>query len=63
MSSSPFYLSTDGILFIVRDSTQEMRDMTVQERELYRCEDFENNMFKTEKGVRAQREEVVEKLE
>lgn len=42
ISSNPFYLSTDGILFIIRDNRVEMRDMTSQEREMYRCEDFEN---------------------
>jgi hypothetical protein len=41
MSSSPFYLSTDGILFVVRDGSQEIRDMVADEKDLFRCEDFE----------------------
>ena len=42
MSSNPFYLSTDGILFMVKDSSVEGREMTAEEKDLYRCEDFEN---------------------
>jgi len=42
MSSSPFYLSTDGILFIIKDSSVEGREMTAEEKDLYRCADFEN---------------------
>ena len=45
LSSSPFYLSTDGILFIIRDSQHEIRDMSQEEKDLYRCEEFENCMF------------------
>lgn len=42
MHSAPFYLSTDGILFIAKDSRKEMREMTNAEKDLYRCEDFES---------------------
>ena len=45
ISSNPFYLSTDGILFIIRDSKTEIRDMTAEEKDLYRCEEFEGQMF------------------
>ena len=45
LSSNPFYLSTDGILFVVRDSNFEIRDITAKEKDLYRCEEFENQMF------------------
>jgi hypothetical protein len=45
LSSNPFYLSTDGILFIVRDGSTEIRDMSAAERDLYRCEEFESQMF------------------
>lgn len=41
MSSSPFYLSTDGILFIIYDKTINVRDMTFDEKEKYRCHEFE----------------------
>ena len=41
MSSSPFYLSTDGILFIIYDKTINVRDMTFDEKEKYRCYVFE----------------------
>ena len=45
LHSAPFYLSTDGILFIVRDGTQDIRDMTQQEKDMYHCDEFENQMF------------------
>ena len=45
LSSSPFYLTTDGILFIIRDSQLEIRDMSQQEKDLYHCEEYENQMF------------------
>jgi len=41
VSSQPFYLSTDGILFIVKDCTVDQRDMTPQEKLLYKCDEFE----------------------
>lgn len=37
----PFYLSTDGILFIVKDSTKPSREMTADEKELYKCQEYE----------------------
>jgi hypothetical protein len=49
-ASSPYYASTDGLLFIVRDMTHEEREMTVSEREMYHCEDYESNMFAGGKG-------------
>ena len=45
MHSSPFYLSTDGILFIIRDSQTELRDMTQVEKDMYHCHEFESQMF------------------
>jgi hypothetical protein len=41
LTSQPFYLSTDGILFILKDLSQTERDMTPQEKEDYHCKDFE----------------------
>ena len=43
--SAPFYLSTDGVLFIVRDARQPIREMTQYEKDMYRCADFETQMF------------------
>lgn len=40
--SAPFYLSTDGILFIVRKKSEDVREMTAHEKELYRCDEFES---------------------
>ena len=45
MSSNPFYLSTDGILFIIKDTSKTHREMTIEEKDLYRCADFESQMF------------------
>ena len=45
MSSNPFYLSTDGILFIIKDTSKTHREMTIQEKDMYRCADFESQMF------------------
>ena len=41
ISQEPYYLSTDGILFVVRDARTEIRDMTIEEKELYKCEEYE----------------------
>jgi hypothetical protein len=41
MSSSPFYLSTDGILFVIYDNNLSIREMTFDEKEKYRCDEFE----------------------
>lgn len=43
--AAPFYVSTDGILFIVKDGSVQEREMTAEERELYRSDDFEANTF------------------
>lgn len=43
--SSPFYLSTDGILFILRDSANDLREMTADEKQIYHCDEFESQMF------------------
>ena len=44
-ASAPYYASTDGLLFIVRDSSKTEREMTMEERELYKSDDFELAMF------------------
>jgi hypothetical protein len=41
IAQDPFYLSTDGILFIVKDARIESRDMTLDEKLLYKCEEYE----------------------
>lgn len=42
LHSAPFYLSTDGILFVLRDSTKSMREMSADEKLLFHCEEFES---------------------
>lgn len=46
-TSSPYYLTTDGLFFVVKDLTKDGRDMTEAEKEMYKSNDFENNMFRT----------------
>lgn len=41
LSSSPFYLSTDGILFVIYDNKLSIREMTLDEKDKYRCDEFE----------------------
>ena len=33
LSTAPFYMQTDGILFVVRDSAVDMREMTKDEKD------------------------------
>lgn len=41
ISQDPFYLSTDGILFVVKDARVESREMSAEEKELYKCQEYE----------------------
>lgn len=45
VASAPFYVSTDGIFFVIRDKTVDGREMTPEEKALYRSDDFENKMM------------------
>ena len=47
LTSTPFYVSTDGILLVVRSGDNEIREMTAEERILFKCDDFEREIFKT----------------
>jgi len=49
-SAAPFYVSTDGILFIVKDGSVTEREMTAEERDLYRSDDFEATTFAASSG-------------
>jgi hypothetical protein len=40
LQSAPFYISTDGILFVIKDSSIDGRDMTREEKDLYHCEEI-----------------------
>ena len=51
-ANAPFYVSTDGLLFIVKDKSLVERDMTEEERLLYRSDDFERQMFSTQGSTR-----------
>ena len=44
-ASAPFYVSTDGIFFVIRDKTKDGREMTPDEKAIYRSDDFENRMM------------------
>jgi hypothetical protein len=50
-SAAPFYVSTDGILFIVKDGSVPEREMTAEEKELYRSDDFEAHTFGSGGGI------------
>jgi len=45
LSSAPYYASTDGLFFVIRNTANEERDLTPEEREQYQCNDFEERMF------------------
>ena len=45
--SAPYYIATDGLFFVIRDSTKDGREMTEEEREMYKSSDFEANIFRT----------------
>ena len=47
LSSGPFYLSTDGLLFIIKDNSKMERELTEQEKDLYNCGEYENQIFNT----------------
>ena len=51
LASAPFYVSTDGLLFVIRDSKKKERKMTDEEIVKFRCAEFEQNQFKQGEGV------------
>lgn len=42
--SAPFYVSTDGILFIVKDSKEDTIEMTNEQKILFHCEEYESQI-------------------
>mmetsp|Transcript_7591 Transcript_7591/g.11171 ORF Transcript_7591/g.11171 Transcript_7591/m.11171 type:complete len:194 (+) Transcript_7591:2557-3138(+) len=40
LSSQPWYLSVDGMLFIIKDNTEELREMTSEEKKKYSAKSF-----------------------
>ena len=45
MASAPFYVQTDGLFFVIRDRTKDGREMTEEEKAMYKSDDYENQMF------------------
>ena len=45
VSTAPFYVATDGLLFVIKDATKAIRDMTPEEQERFKFCDFETKMF------------------
>ena len=45
VASAPYYVQTDGLFFVIKDKSKEGREMTDEERELYKSDDYEKNMF------------------
>lgn len=50
MASSPFYLSTDGLLLIAKDKTLKERELTEEEKKTFGCDEFDNIIFATKEG-------------
>ena len=38
IASAPFYVSTDGLLFIIKDISKTERELTEEEKEAYNCD-------------------------
>jgi ubiquitin carboxyl-terminal hydrolase 47 len=47
MASNPFYLSTDGLLMIVKDNSLKERELTDEERKEFGCAEYESAIFTT----------------
>ena len=45
MASAPFYVQTDGTFFVIKDRSKEGREMTDEEKAMYKSDDYENQMF------------------
>ena len=54
MMTAPFYLQSDGCFFVIRDMNKIEREMTEEERERFKTDDFEQKMF-TKQTVRQKR--------
>ena len=46
MTSAPYYIATDGLFFVVKDAKKDGRDMTDEEKEIFKSSDFEAQMFR-----------------
>ena len=45
MAAAPYYVQTDGLFFVIKDKSKECREMTEAEKQLYRSDDYERQMF------------------
>lgn len=45
VASGPFYVSTDGLLFIIKDNSKVERYLTEEEKYFYNCGEYENQIF------------------
>ena len=43
-------MSTDGLLFVIKDAALKERDLTQEEKNMFGFEEFENLIFKTTQG-------------
>ena len=41
MASAPYYVQTDGLFFVIKDAKKSEREMTAEEKEMYRSDDYE----------------------
>ena len=42
MTNNPFYVQTDGTFFVLKDKSKEGREMTDEEKSMYKSDDYEN---------------------
>lgn len=45
MASAPYYVQTDGLFFVIKDKSKNGREMTEEEKTMYKSDDYENKMF------------------
>jgi hypothetical protein len=50
LASNPLYLSTDGLLIIVKDNSEPERELTEEEKKEFGWAEYENAIFVTTKG-------------
>ena len=41
VNNAPFYVSLDGLFFVIKDSSKQIRDMTAEEELMYKSSDYE----------------------
>lgn len=42
LASAPFYISTDGLLFIIKDTSKMERELTEEEKDMFNSGEYES---------------------